>query len=840
MIGKKILNYEIISTLGKGGMGEVYLAKHATIDRYVAIKALLPSLVGNAEIRQRFINEAKTMSQLSHPNIVGLLDYHEEEDGLYLIMEYIEGRGLDEFIAKESGPIREDFAINLMQQTLEAFKYAQSKGLVHRDIKPSNLILTSQNTIKVLDFGIAKIIGQETHSLTKTGMQMGTVYYMSPEQVRGQEADIRSDIYSLGVTFYQMLTGVNPYKGITTEYEIYDRIVKTPLEDPRSIYPGVSEHMCLVIAKATHKDINQRFQTCAEFLTAIENQGSVSAFVSDQSFAPKESRKISLKWVLIPLIVIVLGIGGYFAFTQFNFFSKKMELALIELFPIAQGDHAIYLDRDGNMPISTLFEEASVFVNGLAKVRVQEGEKLLYGFINQKGEFVIKPQFVEATDFSDGFAIVVRENEAPAVINEKGEQVFVMKSANAMQTFKGGLAAYAVYSKDAGMPLWGFVNAEGKTVIEPQFMEVGAFSEGRCKVAFPSKQKKSTAGEWSFINVEGKLITSERYDYCSDFSDGKAIVARDGKFGTINENGKLIIPMTYDELRADADLLLFNLSGKSGWIDAKGKNIIAAQFENCNGFLGGDLAPVKSGKKWGYINREGKYMIPAQYDFAYPFNGDRAGVIISGKLGFINTTGQIVANAVYDDFNREALDLLYTGQLAPRTVSTDFFDVESNLSAINLESPFGRFNANSTYGDVMTAYGINSYDFSTSYAKKEVQPFAELNNSFGFSCCVEGTPYEQQVISEQYGYAVYQEYQNTFTESKRPSGYIYKIVIKGDFPKRAEAFANAVKEKIKGMGFQASGINSFTNGNRWIALTAFEKSKAGYEAEIQIGWSTGG
>jgi hypothetical protein len=132
-------------------------------------------------------------------------------------------------------------------------------------------------------------------------------------------------------------------------------------------------------------------------------------------------------------------------------------------------------------------------------------------------------------------------------------------------------------------------------------------------------------------------------------------------------------------------------------------------------------------------------MIPAQYDFAYPFNGDRAGVIISGKLGFINTTGQIVANAVYDDFNREALDLLYTGQLAPRTVSTDFFDVESNLSAINLESPFGRFNANSTYGDVMTAYGINSYDFSTSYAKKEVQPFAELNNSFGFSCCVEGT-----------------------------------------------------------------------------------------------------
>jgi serine/threonine protein kinase len=840
MIGKKILNYEIISVLGKGGMGEVFLAKHATIDRYVAIKALLPSLVGNSEIRQRFINEAKTMSQLSHPNIVGLLDYHEEEDGLYLIMEYIEGRGLDEFIAKESGPIREDFAVNLMLQTLEAFKYAQSKGLVHRDIKPSNLILTSQNTIKVLDFGIAKIIGQETHSLTKTGMQMGTVYYMSPEQVRGQEADIRSDIYSLGVTFYQMLTGVNPYKGITTEYEIYDRIVKTPLEDPRNIYPGVSEHMCQVIAKATHKDINLRFQSCGEFLDAIEKKGTLSSSFSFEPPTKRESRKISLKWVLIPLAVILLGVGGYFAFTRMDLFRQKTEVALLDLFPVTQGDHVIYLDREGNMPISTLFEEASVFVNGLARVGVLAEEKVLYGFINPTGEYIVKPQFKEATDFSEGLAVVVRENAAPAVINEKGESVFEMKSANAMQGFKGGLASFAVYSKEAGMPLWGFVNAEGKTVITPQFMEVGSFNGGRCKVAFPSKDKKSKKNEWSFINVDGKLITAERYDYCSDFTDGKAIVARDSKFGTINENGKLVIPMTYDELRTDADLLIFSLSGKSGWLDGKGKNIIAAQFDNCSGFLGGDLAPVKSGKKWGYVNREGKFIIPAQYDFAYPFNGDRAGVIISGKLGLINTTGQIIANAVYEDFNMEAVALLSSGNLPVSYVNTDFFDVETNLSAINMESPFGRFNANSTYGDVMAAFGMNSYDFSTSYAKKEVQPYTDLNNAFGFSCWVEGSPYEQQVITEQYGYAVYQEYQNTFTEAKRPASYIYKVLIKGEFPTRAEAFTLAAKEKFKAIGFQSAGLNTYTNGNRWITLTAFEKTKEGYEAEIQLGWSTGG
>jgi serine/threonine protein kinase len=271
MIGEIIANYKIISLLGEGGMGTVYLAEHEKLGRKVAIKVLLPHLVKNELVRSRFINEAKLMSSLHHPNIVTLFDYVEDKNGLSLIMEFVEGQPLDEQIQKVTGPIEESAAINLIKQALEGFAYAHKKGLVHRDIKPSNLIITEENELKILDFGIAKLVGDAGNKLTKTGSHIGTVYYMSPEQVRGYELDLRSDIYALGVTFYQMLTGLCPYEGLTTEFDVFNKIVGEELPDPRTVYPGISEHMCRVIQKATAKKPENRFQNCSEFIKGLEN-----------------------------------------------------------------------------------------------------------------------------------------------------------------------------------------------------------------------------------------------------------------------------------------------------------------------------------------------------------------------------------------------------------------------------------------------------------------------------------------------------------------------------------------------------------------------------------------
>lgn len=276
MIGKTISNYEIKSILGEGGMGTVYLAEHTKLGRKVAIKVLLPHLMKNEMVRERFINEAKMMATLHHPNIVTLYDYHEDENGLSLIMELVKGKPLDEYIQNVTGPIHEEDAVLLMTQALQGFAYAHKQGLIHRDIKPANLIVTDAKEIKILDFGIAKLVGDLGGKLTKTGSHIGTVYYMSPEQVRGRELDLRSDIYSLGITFYQMLTGFCPYEGLTTEFDVFNKIVGEELPDPKSIYPGVSDHMCRVIEKATAKNVEDRFQSCEEFIHALKNDDFVA------------------------------------------------------------------------------------------------------------------------------------------------------------------------------------------------------------------------------------------------------------------------------------------------------------------------------------------------------------------------------------------------------------------------------------------------------------------------------------------------------------------------------------------------------------------------------------
>jgi serine/threonine protein kinase len=189
-------------------------------------------------------------------------------------------------------------------------------------------MVTSNNSIKVLDFGIAKLVGNANYKLTKTGAHTGTVYYMSPEQVKGQEVDQRSDIYSLGITFYQMLTGYNPYSDLTTEYEIFENIVKVPLADPRTIYPAVSEKMCNIIKKSTEKDPTSRFANCKEFSAALDQETfqhdsytkstvdlgktKVSDTTTHQYSYPKEKSKPYWLFVLIPLFLGAVGFGIWY------------------------------------------------------------------------------------------------------------------------------------------------------------------------------------------------------------------------------------------------------------------------------------------------------------------------------------------------------------------------------------------------------------------------------------------------------------------------------------------------------------------------------------------------
>jgi serine/threonine-protein kinase len=263
-------NYLLIEQIGKGAQGTVSLYNDKRLGREVAIKSLNKNLINNSMQEGRFVDEAKVLAQLNHPNIVTLYDYISDENGHHLIMEHISGVPLDEMIKNKTGPINELRAINIFLKVLDAISHIHEKGIFHRDIKPSNIMIDESDRVKLLDFGIAKN-NLNTENLTRIGSSVGgTPMYMSPEHVSKEKITSGSDIYSLGITLWHMVTGKEPYTN-HTEAEIMACILRDPLIEPKAIYPFVSDRMNDIIQKATSKKIVDRFSCCNDFYNALLN-----------------------------------------------------------------------------------------------------------------------------------------------------------------------------------------------------------------------------------------------------------------------------------------------------------------------------------------------------------------------------------------------------------------------------------------------------------------------------------------------------------------------------------------------------------------------------------------
>jgi eukaryotic-like serine/threonine-protein kinase len=297
--------YEILRWIGGGGMAQVFLARHRVHGARFAVKVLNVDLAQDERILARFLEEARTAVTLAgHPNIVEVFDVCTENGLSFLIMQYVEGEDLAAYLEAHK-PLPPDTAVEIILQVADALSWAASKGVVHRDLKPSNLYLNQRGRVMILDFGIAKAADSPSQ-LTLPPERLGTPYYMSPEQIRGSQCDTRSDLYSLGVVFFELLAGRKPFEGDSNR-TIQNAHLESPLPDLRSINPAVPAYLIRVVEKLLAKSADERYQSPKQLITDLNGYGTqVDPVPTNGGF------KYKTGVIAAVALILILAAGGLF------------------------------------------------------------------------------------------------------------------------------------------------------------------------------------------------------------------------------------------------------------------------------------------------------------------------------------------------------------------------------------------------------------------------------------------------------------------------------------------------------------------------------------------------
>lgn len=315
MVGRVINNYKFISVLGEGGMGIIYRAYDTKLDRYVAVKILKPKVLGQEKFIERFRVEAKNQAKLSHQNIVPVYGFIEEGEVLGIVMEIVEGETLEQLLERK-GKIDLSESIRIIKQVLTGIGFAHSRGFIHRDIKPSNIIISRDGIAKIMDFGISKSV--VTQGITSTGTNVGTLYYMSPEQIKGEDLTIQSDIYSVGITLFELLTGTVPFQ-YDNEYQVIEGHLKEEPPSLLTICPELPLNIQKIIGRAINKKPKSRYSTDEEFLIDLDKlEAGINTFNSPRpAEKDRSTRKYKVRSLFFTMLIFLAVMGLiYFSFSQ--------------------------------------------------------------------------------------------------------------------------------------------------------------------------------------------------------------------------------------------------------------------------------------------------------------------------------------------------------------------------------------------------------------------------------------------------------------------------------------------------------------------------------------------
>ena len=331
LVGQVIDNYKILEIIGRGGMGVVFKAIDLSLEKVVALKMIDPLLAKDDNFLNRFKTEAKALARLENSNIVGVYALRDTEYGLFMVMEYVQARTISEWI-REKGRFSSAETKEIARHFLKAIGHAHKVGVIHRDIKPNNILLCDDGTVKVMDFGLAKVVQDHGAQSTVTQIAAGTLYYMSPEQIKGlKNVDKRSDIYAIGMTIYEMLAGRTPFERSESEFSIQKQIVEGKIPPPSKYNPLISKAFVKMIMKAIEKDADKRYQTVPDMLAELENIQVDEQSIDDKTrvaFDPKtqmtkEPGKKSFRPVYIYSAVGFIIIAAIIAYLTIGLGEKK-------------------------------------------------------------------------------------------------------------------------------------------------------------------------------------------------------------------------------------------------------------------------------------------------------------------------------------------------------------------------------------------------------------------------------------------------------------------------------------------------------------------------------------